>query len=190
MSDKKITDLNSVTLPLEGTEELAIVQSGETKKIQSKDLNTDTSYIIQSMNSLNITALNIWFTWNRNTSYILTDKPNATVANTNTNPDINIIPVIGKSKIKGVNFSYRYAEASGDIEICIKSADFGTGGSELNVKTVISEVISLNLLNSGSNELTVIDGEISDNSVLYVFIKRLTGSTNKTQSVQLIYEIE
>jgi len=38
MSDKKITDLNSVTLPLEGTEELAIVQTGETKKIEVSNL--------------------------------------------------------------------------------------------------------------------------------------------------------
>jgi len=38
MANKKISELTSVTLPLAGTEELAIVQSGETKKIAASDL--------------------------------------------------------------------------------------------------------------------------------------------------------
>lgn len=38
MADKKISQLNPVTLPLAGTEELAIVQSGETKKIAASDI--------------------------------------------------------------------------------------------------------------------------------------------------------
>ena len=32
MANKKISELNSVTTPLAGTEEIAVVQSGETKK--------------------------------------------------------------------------------------------------------------------------------------------------------------
>jgi hypothetical protein len=38
MANKKISELTSVTLPLAGTEELAIVQGGETKKVAASDL--------------------------------------------------------------------------------------------------------------------------------------------------------
>ena len=35
MADKKISELNVVSLPLSGTEEIPIVQNGETKKVLS-----------------------------------------------------------------------------------------------------------------------------------------------------------
>lgn len=38
MADKKISELNSITTPLDGTEEIPIVQSGETKKGTINDL--------------------------------------------------------------------------------------------------------------------------------------------------------
>ena len=38
MEDKKISGLNPATLPLAGTEEIAIVQSGETKKVTKSNL--------------------------------------------------------------------------------------------------------------------------------------------------------
>ena len=38
MANKKISELNSVSLPLVGTEEIPIVQSGETKKIAVDNL--------------------------------------------------------------------------------------------------------------------------------------------------------
>ena len=38
MANKKISELTSVTLPLAGTEEIAIVQSGETKKVAVSEL--------------------------------------------------------------------------------------------------------------------------------------------------------
>jgi len=38
MANKKISELTSATLPLSGTEELAIVQGGETKKVAASDL--------------------------------------------------------------------------------------------------------------------------------------------------------
>ena len=40
MASKKISELTSATLPLAGTEELAIVQSGETKKVSVSDFKT------------------------------------------------------------------------------------------------------------------------------------------------------
>lgn len=41
MADKKISQLNSATLPLSGTEEISIVQSGETKKITATVFKSD-----------------------------------------------------------------------------------------------------------------------------------------------------
>ncbi len=43
MADQKISLLNSATLPLAGTEEYAIVQSGETKKISQSNIKLNTS---------------------------------------------------------------------------------------------------------------------------------------------------
>ena len=38
MADKKISELNDATLPLDGTEQIPIVQGGETKKVSADDL--------------------------------------------------------------------------------------------------------------------------------------------------------
>ena len=38
MANKKISELNSATLPLSGTEEIPIVQGGETKWVAVSDL--------------------------------------------------------------------------------------------------------------------------------------------------------
>jgi len=43
MADKKISELNSANLPLDGNEQLAIVQSGETKKINASDIGGEES---------------------------------------------------------------------------------------------------------------------------------------------------
>tara|TARA_R110002051_G_scaffold44900_1_gene90749 strand:- start:266 stop:697 length:432 start_codon:yes stop_codon:yes gene_type:complete len=41
MADKKISQLNSVTTPLDGTEQIPIVQGGETKKVNSSEFISD-----------------------------------------------------------------------------------------------------------------------------------------------------
>ena len=41
MADKKISELNVVSLPLSGTEEIPIVQNGETKKVLSSEFLSD-----------------------------------------------------------------------------------------------------------------------------------------------------
>ena len=47
MADKKITELNSVNLPLTGTEEVPIVQNGETKKVNASEFIVDTSEFVK-----------------------------------------------------------------------------------------------------------------------------------------------
>ena len=47
MADKKITELNSVNLPLTGSEELPIVQNGETKKVNASEFIVDTSEFVK-----------------------------------------------------------------------------------------------------------------------------------------------
>ena len=44
--DKKITELNSVSLPLSGAEEIPIVQNGETKKVSASDIGGNTKRTI------------------------------------------------------------------------------------------------------------------------------------------------
>ena len=43
MADKKITELNSANLPLTGSEEIPIVQDGETKKVNASDIGGEES---------------------------------------------------------------------------------------------------------------------------------------------------
>ena len=79
MADKKITELNSVNLPLTGSEELPIVQNGETKKVVSNvflsDFNSDS--LTQSING----TYNI--DWNEYSNWDLTLTGNTTLTQTN-----------------------------------------------------------------------------------------------------------
>ena len=47
MADKKISELNLVSLPLSGTEEIPIVQNGETVKVNVGNLRADTSEFVK-----------------------------------------------------------------------------------------------------------------------------------------------
>ena len=52
MADKKISELNVVSLPLSGTEEIPIVQNGETKKVLtsvSSEFLSDNDSLTQSI---------------------------------------------------------------------------------------------------------------------------------------------
>ena len=79
MADKKITELNSVNLPLTGSEEIPIVQNGETKKVVSNvflsDFNSDS--LTQSING----TYNI--DWEEYSNWDLTLTGNTTLTQTN-----------------------------------------------------------------------------------------------------------
>ena len=80
MADKKITELNGVSLPLSGTEEIPIVQNGETKKVVSNvflsDFNSDSN--TQSING------NYNIDWNEYSNWDLTLTGNTTLTQSNT----------------------------------------------------------------------------------------------------------
>ena len=79
MADKKITELNGVSLPLSGTEEIPIVQNGETKKVVANvflsDFNSDSN--TQSING------NYNIDWNEYSNWDLTLTGNTTLTQTN-----------------------------------------------------------------------------------------------------------
>jgi hypothetical protein len=79
MADKKISELNNATLPLDGTEQIPIVQNGETKKVVSNvflsDFNSDS--LTQSING----TYNI--DWNEYSNWDLTLTGNTTLTQTN-----------------------------------------------------------------------------------------------------------
>lgn len=87
MADKKITELNSVNLPLTGSEELPIVQNGETKKVVSNVFlsNFNNDSLTQSING----TYNI--DWNEYSNWDLTLTGNTTILETN-------IPIASKEK--------------------------------------------------------------------------------------------
>ena len=87
MADKKISELNVVSLPLSGTEELPIVQNGETKKVLSSEFlsSEDNNSLTQSITG----TFNI--DWNAYSNWDLTITGNTTLTQTNT-------PITGKEK--------------------------------------------------------------------------------------------
>jgi len=87
MADKKISELNVVSLPLTGTEEIPIVQNGETKKVLSSEFlgTEDNNSLTQSITG----TFNI--DWNAYSNWDLTITGNTTISQTNT-------PIAGKEK--------------------------------------------------------------------------------------------
>ena len=87
MPDKKISELNGVSLPLTGTEEIPIVQNGETKKVLSSEFlgTEDNNSLTQSITG----TFNI--DWNAYSNWDLTITGNTTISQTNT-------PIVGKEK--------------------------------------------------------------------------------------------
>jgi hypothetical protein len=87
MADKKISELNVVSLPLSGTEEIPIVQNGETKKVLSSEFlsSEDNDSLTQSITG----TFNI--DWNAYSNWDLTITGNTTLTQTN-------IPITGKEK--------------------------------------------------------------------------------------------
>lgn len=87
MADKKISELNVVSLPLSGTEEIPIVQNGVTKKVLSSEFlsSEDNDSLTQSING----TFNI--DWNAYSNWDLTITGNTTLTQTN-------IPTTGKEK--------------------------------------------------------------------------------------------
>ena len=87
MPDKKISELNGVSLSLTGTEEIPIVQNGETKKVLSSEFigSEDNDSLTQSITG----TFNI--DWNVYSNWDLIITGNTTITETN-------IPIIGKEK--------------------------------------------------------------------------------------------
>jgi hypothetical protein len=87
MPDKKISELNGVSLPLTGTEEIPIVQNGETKKVLSSEFigSEDNNSLTQSING----TFNI--DWDAYSNWDLTLTGTATITETN-------IPIANKEK--------------------------------------------------------------------------------------------
>lgn len=87
MADKKISELNVVSLPLSGAEEIPIVQNGETKKVLSSEFlsSEDNNSLTQSING----TFNI--DWDAYSNWDLTITGNTTLTQTN-------IPITDKEK--------------------------------------------------------------------------------------------
>ena len=78
MADKKISQLNSVLLPLDGTEQIPIVQGGETKKVNSSELlnNDSLTQSISGTFNIDFSAYSNWeLTLTGNTILTFTNKP-------------------------------------------------------------------------------------------------------------------
>jgi len=78
MADKKISELNVVSLPLLGTEEIPIVQNGETKKVNSSEFLSDNDSLTQSISgtfNINFNAYSNWeLTLTGNTTLTFTNE--------------------------------------------------------------------------------------------------------------------
>jgi hypothetical protein len=85
MADKKISQLNGATTPLAGTEEVPLVQSGETKKVSVDNLTAG-----KAVSALSMTATNL--KTSPATANLDISGTSIIASGTNTNVPINVTP--------------------------------------------------------------------------------------------------
>ena len=125
MANKKISELTSATLPLAGTEELVIVQGGETKKVAASDLSggggTKQNFVLsQSAFGLYPKGSNVWVKQSAftTTPFYINDTTSQT--------DINLLTLSSTSWVYQV-----------PIDCYVKDIRFYTNGSIIAMLGII-----------------------------------------------------
>lgn len=139
MSDKKISQLNSVTTPLAGTEEIPIVQSGTTKKVASNDLT------VKNIRS------------NLTTGLLQVAGPGAGATRVMTTPDANFT----SARTDAAQTFTSVQTFSSDIEV--NGIDIGLGAGAIATNTALG-VNALALNTTGDRNTAIGNGALDENT--------------------------
>lgn len=203
MADKKISEFNSATLPLAGTEQIPIVQSGETKKIDVSDLggsSLKSDFLeISPQIGFTITNGNWWGTANNfYTKYgVRIGSLGSGVVDTNAFADhienfaySTLVPY--KCKVVSVLFNWFNNGASGDVEFKLRNYENDFTGTDTNGNNSVgvnNQIVASSgsiATASGYYHKNIIDNTsgvdatkiLPKNSNLRLYIKRGAGSGN------------
>jgi hypothetical protein len=183
MADKKITELNNATLPLDGTEQIPIVQNGETKKVVSyvflSNFNSDS--LTQSING----TYNI--DWNEYSNWDLTLTGNTTLTQTN-------IPTTATEKTITIYVQGDYALTLPNEWIIANIENYDTqDGSKIVVQSWNNGSFNANIYNIAKPYLYIVEPSIARvNTTFNVILIGLDFTPNTTVSIsgQTINNVE
>jgi hypothetical protein len=123
MADKKISQLNASTTPLVGTEELAIVQSGITKKVSVDNLTVGKAVEAKSLTALFAGNAEITATRTAGASVKIQAQSSVGVFGTFTNSDLNLVTN---------NSTKMRVRTGGDVQIESGNLVIGTAGKGID----------------------------------------------------------
>ena len=187
--------LTDATTPLAGTEEIAIVQSGETKKVAVSEVGGDSEYSFMfSQRNVRISAAltsGNWYGYNANTNFQLSNFPNNYGADilSITNSSLRsmngfVIDGLNVKMLNYINLMQHFGDASIDFEIEVWKYDFlqnTTNATANNLRRVIN-VSTLGQANNITGDFKhVISTDAEDTPLGYfskyiIFLRTNTGA--------------
>ncbi len=103
MADKKISQLNSATLPLAGSEQVAIVQNGETRQVTASNLTIEKDVVSEKSTVYStVSGSLLYVDWSEYGHYDITINGNCAISQSN-------IPSAGQSQVITLNIIGDYA---------------------------------------------------------------------------------
>lgn len=197
--DKNFSSLTSATTPLSGTEEIAIVQGGETKKVAVSEFG-GTKEIRTFYGQWALTTDLQWYSPSLATnanklvgtvvgSYGSGTEPNKVLT---WFADNTVFFLKGYKKLKRVSFHTRRCNLPNDIQLLVWKGDYSNDrGNELNGQYLVNEVFSLvGTASNAKSDFNIADHSLNDDSVLIFFFRRIGGTNVPLIHVQLIFEFE
>lgn len=194
MADRKISQLNSVNTPLIGTEELAITQSGETKKITYSEIVSNNGFVSQTFNNRwSLNSLNTYYR-SRNDAWGYSLNPITVSAGAD---NYNTVTSLGNSNCFMVapRDSYLdkifldFSSIGQDVtqfKICVWAGErvesLTAANSIINNILLYEDVVNKTLLNSRSAyfSITPLSVIIPEGYILNFMISRKDGTVGET----------
>lgn len=190
--NEDFSSLPTASLPLSGSEELAITQDGETRKVAVSEFGGGEKEIQCFWPSINWGgALNTWRSWNVNTSNIYFGNPNQTLG-TGVEPtrsgtwfgDTNVIKLRNVKQIKKFIMSIRKDYTIRSYETFFVVADYGNArGNEPNGQIISNTTFSTT---AGSNYIEIlpnVHADLNENSVLYLIFRQTAGAVYQFEGI-------
>jgi hypothetical protein len=196
----KSTPVGADTITINDTQASNVLKKLTLDSLKTWLFSTSNSkYQIRAYYPRFVLTVDTWYSWNRNTSSMLTSEPTQTLG-TGTEPtksgtwfaDTNCFFVSGVTELKKFTFAVRNYNANADIQLLVFKADYsGTRGGEPNGEYIINETFSHTTGTNSElkNNFTIATHTLEeDGSILQIFV-RSPGSPT-IQGVQFILDFE
>jgi hypothetical protein len=195
---KDFSILTAATTPLAGTEEIAIVQGGETKRVAVSDVGGgSTKEIRVFIQNNNISStVNTWQSWALLYSNMLTGATNQELG-TGDEPNksgtyfgnTNFYILNGYKKLKKIIFSINGTSISQIQFLVFVGKKNGNISNTVDGMYIVNEVFNIQ---SGilKTNFEISEHSLDENSVMQVFFRKTSGATTLLQTFQIIYQFD